>query len=105
MQAAESVGYRHLRLDEERQNVALTVGKMQLDLGGIAKGYAADQALRSLREAGVASALVNASGDIAIGNPPPDLPGWKIGVAPLDADRSAVGVRSPRRHDDDLVDR
>jgi len=59
---------------------------MRLDLGGIAKGYAADEALRVLRKSGINRALVDAGGDIALGNPPPEKPGWRIGIAPLEAD-------------------
>lgn len=39
---------------------------LSLDLGGIAKGYAADQAAQCLMQAGVSSALVNAGGDIRV---------------------------------------
>jgi thiamine biosynthesis lipoprotein len=54
---------------------------MRLDLGGIAKGYAADQALAVLRDRGIPRALVDAGGDLAIGDPPPDARGWRIAVA------------------------
>jgi thiamine biosynthesis lipoprotein len=54
---------------------------MRLDLGSIGKGYAADAALRILKGRRIDRALVAASGDIAIGNPPPGQPGWKIGIA------------------------
>src|SRR5262249_10573955 len=57
----------------------------RLDLGGIAKGYAADQALALLRSKGITRALVAASGDIAVGDPPPGQPGWKIGISDIGA--------------------
>jgi thiamine biosynthesis lipoprotein len=44
---------------------------MLLDLGGIAKGYAADEALALLKQMGIRSALVAGGGDIAVGDPPP----------------------------------
>ncbi len=62
---------------------------MRLDLGSIGKGYAADQALRLLKGRGVDRALVAASGDIAIGNPPPGQRGWKVGVAAFDGATNA----------------
>ncbi len=37
---------------------------IQIDLGGIAKGFAVDQAVAALRDAGISSALVNAGGDL-----------------------------------------
>ena len=57
---------------------------MRLDFGGIAKGYAAEQALEKLKELGYKQALVRGSGDIAAGDPPPDAKGWVVGIAPLD---------------------
>ncbi len=85
-EALESVGFQFIQLDPKKRTVALSESAMRLDLGGIAKGYAADQALLKLRERGLNRALVNASGDIAIGEAPPDKPGWKIGIAPLEAE-------------------
>jgi thiamine biosynthesis lipoprotein len=59
---------------------------MRLDLGGIAKGFATDEALAALARNGIDRAMVNASGDMSLGAPPPGSEGWKIGIAPLDAD-------------------
>lgn len=43
-----------------------------IDVGGIAKGYAVDQAVKALKNSGVASAIVNAGGDLyAFGHPQP----------------------------------
>ena len=78
--AKEAVGWRKLRLDPHARTVTLLVPNMRLDLGGIGKGYAADQSLQLLKGRGIDRALVAASGDIAIGNPPPGLPGWKVGI-------------------------
>ena len=79
-----SVGYQKLRLNRAAQTVTLLAPGMQLDLGGIAKGYAADEALAVLRRRGLPSALVAASGDIAIGDAPPGMAGWKIGIGALE---------------------
>ena len=64
----------------------LTKPGMQLDLGGIAKGYAVDAALAAMKAQGVTRALVAGSGDIGVGDAPPDRAGWRIGIAPLDLD-------------------
>jgi thiamine biosynthesis lipoprotein len=85
-EAKASVGYRFVELDEKARTVRLAKPNMLLDAGGIAKGYAADAALAVLKTHGVTRALVNASGDIAFGDPPPGKSGWKMGVAPLKAD-------------------
>lgn len=83
--AAPAVGYQNLRLDARHRTATLRVPHMRLDLGGIAKGYAADQALRVLKSRGLPRALVAASGDIAVGDAPPAQPGWRIGIAAIDA--------------------
>lgn len=53
---------------------------VRLDFGAIAQGIAADDALRALREGGCAQALVDVSGDIAVGAPPPGADGWRIQI-------------------------
>jgi thiamine biosynthesis lipoprotein len=78
--ARESVGWRNFSLDVQNQTVTLLAPNMQLDLGGIAKGYAADAALKVLREHGLRSALVAASGDIAVGDAPPGQTGWHVSI-------------------------
>ena len=85
-QASTAVGHRRLQLDRCQQTATLSEEGMRLDLGGIAKGYAADEALDALKKAGFSRALVNTGGDIVLGDPPPGKRGWRIGVAPLDAD-------------------
>ena len=79
--ARAAVGWQKLRLDRHNRTVTLLAPNMRLDLGGIGKGYAADQAMRVLNARGIDRALIAASGDIAIGKPPPGQPGWKVGIA------------------------
>jgi thiamine biosynthesis lipoprotein len=83
-QARALVGYQNIRLDEKARTVTLLKLGMQLDLGGIAKGFAADEGLRVLGQQGIPRALVAAGGDIAVSSPPPDAEGWSIGIAPLE---------------------
>jgi thiamine biosynthesis lipoprotein len=64
--------------------VQLLLMGMLLDLGGIAKGYAAEELLALLRRLGITHALVAAGGDIVVGDAPPGAQGWKIGIAPLE---------------------
>ena len=86
----QSIGWQKLRLDARNQTVTLLAPHMQLDLGGIAKGYAADQALAVMRKMGIKSALVAASGDIAIGDAPPGRTGWKVGIESMDGPASGL---------------
>ena len=65
--------------------VRLTKPGMRLDAGGIAKGYALDEATRILRAHGIRSSMVAGAGDIVVTEPPPGEPGWKIEVGRLDA--------------------
>jgi thiamine biosynthesis lipoprotein len=57
---------------------------VRLDVGGIAKGYVAQQAVESLRHCG--PCLVDAGGDLAAGAAPPGWPGWPVSVAAPSAD-------------------
>ena len=81
--ALERVDYRNIQLHPLGRTVRLLLADMLLDLGGIAKGYAADAALEALRQHGITRALVGLGGDIAVGDPPPDAPGWRVAVSPL----------------------
>lgn len=76
------VGWRNVVLDKAHRTVALKLAGMQLDLGGIAKGYAADEALKTLRSVGVRRALIAVSGDVVAGESPPDAPGWRVRLDP-----------------------
>jgi thiamine biosynthesis lipoprotein len=78
------VGYKNVRLNDKARTVQLLKAGMLLDLGGIAKGHAADEALAVLRRHGISRALVAAGGDIAVGDPPPGKPGWAVAIAGLD---------------------
>ena len=91
-QAMALVGGAAIRLDPARRTVELTRPGMKLDLGGIAKGYAAGEAIAVLRREGITAALVAGSGDIVVADPPPDRPGWTIGIAPLAAEPQADGT-------------
>ena len=86
-EARALVGWRNIRLDADKRTVQLLKPGMKLDLGGIAKGYAADEALAVLHKHGLDRALVAAGGDIAVSGPPPDAPGWKIAIATLPGEK------------------
>jgi FAD:protein FMN transferase len=83
--ARRAVGYPKMQLDPEHHAVKLLAPNMRLDLGGIAKGYAVDQALRVLSRLGITNALVSGGGDMAVSGPPPGKEGWRIELPPLDA--------------------
>ena len=82
------VGWRMLRLGGDGAEACLARPGMRLDLGGIAKGYILEEALGVLADRGIASALVEAGGDIVVGAAPPGASGWRIAVP--DADPALV---------------
>ena len=83
--ALKSVGWQLVELDHRRHTAQLTRPGMRLDPGGIAKGYALDEAARTLRSVGVRRFLVSGGGDMVAGDPPPDQPGWRVEVGVFDA--------------------
>lgn len=76
--ARELVGWKKMRLGN--RVVKLDTPGMRLDLGGIGKGYAADEALKVLRASGISSALIEMGGEIVLGDAPPATRGWTIEV-------------------------
>ena len=87
--AKELVGYKLMVVDAKASTVTLAKAKMRLDLGGIGKGDAADKALEVLKDQGCPSALIAASGDITVGDAPPEKDGWDVEIAPITKDRPA----------------
>ena len=78
--AMEKVGSGAVVLDKFRSTILFAKDGMMLDLGGVAKGYAVDRAIKVLKENGVKSAIVHAGGDmyclgLRSGNSP-----WKVGI-------------------------
>jgi thiamine biosynthesis lipoprotein len=92
--ALDVVGHRHVLLDREVGTVRFDRPGVELDLGGIAKGYAVDRVVELLRGRGVASALVNLGGSSVYGlGSPPGKERWDIGVQdPVRSDRVALTV-------------
>jgi FAD:protein FMN transferase len=85
--ARARVGWQHVALDARRRAIRLAHSGMRLDLGGIAKGYILQEAVRTLEVQGVTRALVEAGGDIVVGDAPPRREGWSIDV-PAAANRA-----------------
>lgn len=85
LRAARAVsGHALLSVDPTARTVTLARGGMALDPGGIAKGYAADQALAALRRHGAGTALVGLGGDLAIGDAPAGTAGWLVALAGME---------------------
>lgn len=93
------IGHRHVMLDRGARTVRFEREGMEIDLGGIGKGYAVDRAVAVLKAEGVRSALVSACGSTIYGlGSPPGEAAWQVDVAdPIRSD--AIGYTIP------LVDR
>lgn len=74
------VNYKDLLLDYKNKKVMLARKGMSLDLGGIAKGYAADEAARILKQNGVKHAIINLGGNVLAINNNVNGDPWKIGI-------------------------
>jgi FAD:protein FMN transferase len=78
-------GYQHVRLDEQERSIRFDREGVELDLGGIAKGYAVDKAAEILRESGVTAALITCGSSIYAIGAPPGQAAWRVEVRnPLD---------------------
>ena len=82
--ARARVGWWKVELDSATGSVRIEPGVM-LDLGGVAKGYILAEVAGVLRELGVRRFLVEAGGDIVVGEPPPGRSGWSIAVRGADS--------------------
>ena len=80
--ALAKVGYRHVRLDERTQTVRFDRRGVEIDPGGIGKGYAVDRMVDVLREKGFSIALVagSASSIYGMGAPPAEPKGWRVDI-------------------------
>lgn len=89
------VGYEHVVVDMERRTVRFDAPGVELDLGGIAKGYAVDRVVGLLKSHGVAAALVSAGGSTIYGlGSPPGRRGWDVALRdPIDSRKVALTVR------------
>ena len=77
--ARKLVNYRWVKLYPKQRKVELKKSGMRLDFGGIAKGYAVDEAYKVLeKKFGITSAIVDGGGDFFVAAPPPDSSRWEI---------------------------
>ena len=79
--ALSKTGYQKIKFDASTQSIQLPVKGMRLDIGGLGKGYAADEAVKILKKYGIKSAMIDAGGKLALMDPPPGEKGWKIVIS------------------------
>lgn len=94
-QSLELIGVDDVTLNETDKSIKLERAGMMIDLGGIAKGYAADVAAQMLIDQGYKSALINLSSSIWCVGKKPDGKLFKVGIRdPEGAQASYIGVVS-----------
>lgn len=94
-EALAKVAYHKILLDEKEQSVYLTEEGMGIDLGGIAKGYAADELVKLLTSEGVTSAMLNLGGNVFALGTKVDGTAWNIGIQnPFDERNQYFGIAS-----------
>jgi thiamine biosynthesis lipoprotein len=79
IEATSLIDYRQLKLNQQASTIAFGKPGMRIDLGGIAKGYAVDNAIELLRRAGVTHAIVTAGGDSRLLGDHRGRP-WMLGI-------------------------
>ena len=86
------IGYRHVHLDRAAQTVAFDVPGIELDPGGIGKGYAVDRMVEILKQRGAERALVAGSDSsiYGLGAPPDEPRGWEVSIRDPKNSRRAV---------------
>ncbi|MFH2114327.1 MAG: FAD:protein FMN transferase [Spirochaetota bacterium] len=94
-QALPLVDAKAVEIDERAGTIYLSRAGMLLDLGGIAKGYAADEVGRILSQHGVKAAVIDLGGNVKVVGRKPDGSKWRIGVQnPSDARGAYIGIAS-----------
>ena len=78
--ARASSGYEKLILDEKNRTLTFAVPGMRLDLGGIAKGQAADAMLAVFTKHGLPQTSITCGGDVRVGDAPPGKDFWTIAI-------------------------
>lgn len=79
--ALARVGYQKVLLDEANQSVRFARTGVEIDPGGIGKGYAVDRVVEILRQRGIRSALVSGGGSSIYGlGAPPGEAGWPVKI-------------------------
>ncbi len=74
------VGYKNIVIDRKASTVFLKKKGVQVDLGGIIKGYAVDQVVRVLHQDGISSGVISVGGEIRTLGKKPDGSLWTVGI-------------------------
>ena len=82
--AKAKCGWQDAVWDEEAGTLLLKKPGMQLDLGGIAKGFTAEKMFEVMAKRGFPQTIIAAGGDLRLGDPPPGREAWRVGLQTFD---------------------
>ena len=86
--ARNLTGLKYWDLDDANKKIRLLKKGIRFDLGAIAKGYAIDRAFEAIQRGGIKTCLIDAGGDMRLGDAPPD--GWRIGIVKTDEQKEPI---------------
>lgn len=87
------IDYRNISINDISSTVKLLKKSHKIDLGGIAKGFAADKAVEIYRDNGIKSAFINIGGNVLVLGNKPDGSSWNIGIQnPLEPRGECIGA-------------
>ena len=78
--AKAQTGFQFVRYDIFTKEISTSKEGIRFDFGGIIPGYIAQKLIEFLKTKNINSALIDASGDIVVGDPPPGKVGWSIAI-------------------------
>ncbi|MEZ5162235.1 MAG: FAD:protein FMN transferase [Fimbriimonadaceae bacterium] len=78
--AKEYIGWQNVEIDHRTRQVRIAKPGIEIDMGGVAKGFACDEGLAALRREGIRYAAVIAGGDMALGETPDEEEGWPVNI-------------------------
>ncbi len=87
------INYNDILFDERNYGVKLRKKGMVIDLGGIAKGYAADVVVEHFKAAGINKAIINLGGNVSVMGQKNEEALWSVGIQnPLEPTGSSLGI-------------
>jgi thiamine biosynthesis lipoprotein len=90
--AIAATNWKRIQFNDKAKAVSLSPGTL-IDLGGIAKGWAADECLKILKQYGITRAIVQAGGDTVAGEAPPEKEGWEVILTPDKLHKTPILLR------------
>lgn len=89
--ALEKVDASKIKLDEETKTVSFAEDGVEIDLGGIAKGYTSDRVIDIMKECGVEHALINLGGNVKVLSNKPDGSDWRVAIIDPENEEQYIG--------------